>query len=63
MRANHAEQLLGEARKALEESNKRISVQSKQVKTLADLKEVADATGKTVLNARQVVELINRRVF
>lgn len=49
-------------RKALEERNKRISVLSKQVKTLADLKEVADATDKTVLNAKQVVELINRKV-
>lgn len=38
------------------ESNKRISVLSKQVKTLADLKEVADAADKTVLNAKQYVE-------
>lgn len=34
MRADNAEQMLGEARKALEESNKRISVLSKKVKTI-----------------------------
>lgn len=63
MRADHAEQMLGETRKVHEERNKRISVLSKQVKTLADLKKVVDATDKTVLNAKQVVELINRKVF
>ena len=63
MRADNAEQMLGEARKALEESNKRISVLSKKVKTIDDLKEVADAADKAVLDAKQVVELINRRVF
>ena len=63
MRADNAEQMLGEARKALEESNKRISVLSKKVKTIDDLKEVADAADKAALDARQVVELINRRVF
>ena len=63
MRADNAEQMLGEARKALEESNKRISVLSKKVKTIDDLKEVADATDKAALDAKQVVELINRRVF
>lgn len=42
MRADNAEQMLGEARKALEENNKRISVLSKQVKTVDDLKDVAD---------------------
>lgn len=46
MRVDHAEQMLGEARKALEESNKRISVLSKKVKTIDDLKEVADAADK-----------------
>ena len=56
MRADHAEQMPREIRKALVESNKRISVLSKQVKTLADLKEVADAADKTVLNAKQYVE-------
>lgn len=63
MRADNAEQMLGEARKALEESNKRISVLSKKVKTIDDLKEVADAADKAALDAKQVVELINRRVF
>ena len=63
MRADNAEQMLGEARKALEESNKRISVLSKKVKTVDDLKEVADAADKAALDAKQVVELINRRVF
>ena len=62
-RADNAEQMLGEARKALEESNKRISVLSKKVKTIDDLKEVADAADKAALDAKQVVELINRRVF
>ena len=63
MRADNAEQMLGEARKALEESNKRISVLSKKVKTIDDLKDVADAADKAALDAKQVVELINRRVF
>lgn len=40
MRTDNAEQMLGEARKALEKSNKRISVLSKKVKTIDDLKEV-----------------------
>ena len=63
MRADNAEQMLGEARKALEKSNKRISVLSKKVKTIDDLKEVADAADNAALDAKQVVELINRRVF
>lgn len=33
------------------------------VKTIDDLKEVADAADKAALDAKQVVELINRRVF
>lgn len=63
MRADNAEQMLGEVCKALEESNKRISVLSKKVKTIDDLKKVADAADKAALDAKQVVELINRRVF
>lgn len=63
MCADHAEQMPREARKVHEERNKRISVLSKQVKTLVDLKEVADAADKAVLDAKQVVELINRSVF
>lgn len=56
MRADNAEQMLSEARKALEESNKRITVLSKKVKTIDDLKEVADAADKAVLDAKQVVK-------
>ena len=63
MRADNAEQMLDEARKALEESNKRISVLSKKVKTIDDLREVAGAADKAALDAKQVVELIKRRVF
>ncbi len=63
MRADNAEQMLGEAQKALEESNKKITALSKKVKTIDDLKEVAEAADKAVLDAKQVVELINRRVF
>lgn len=63
MRADHVEQMPRETRKVHEERNKRISVLSKQVKTLADLKEVADAADKTALDAKQVVELITRSVF
>ncbi len=63
MRADNAEQMLGEVRKALEESNRKITALSKKVKTIEDLKEVAEAADKAVLDAKQVVELINRRVF
>ena len=63
MRADNAEQMLGEARKALEESNRKITVLSKKAKTIDDLKEVADAADKAVLDAKQVIGLINRRVF
>ena len=63
MRADNAEQMLGEAQKALEESNRKITALSKKVKTVDDLKEVAEAADKAVLDAKQVVELINRRVF
>ena len=48
MRADNAEQMLGEARKALEENNKKISVLTKKVKSIDDLKEVADAADKAV---------------
>lgn len=48
-----------EARKALEENNIRISVLSKKVNTIDDLKDVADAANKTALDVKQVVELIN----
>ncbi len=63
MRADNAEQMLGEARKALEESNAKVSVLTQKVKSVDDLKEVADAADKAVLDAKQVIELINRRVF
>ena len=63
MRADNAEQMLCEAQKALEESNKKVSILTEKVKSVDDLKDVADAADKAVLDAKQVIELINRRVF
>ena len=63
MRADNAEQMLCEAQKALEESNKKVSILTEKVKSVDDLNDVADAADKAVLDAKQVIELINRRVF
>ena len=63
VRADNAEQMLCEAQKALEESNKKVSILTEKVKSVDDLKDVADAADKAVLDAKQVIELINRRVF
>ena len=63
MRADNAEQMLGETRKALAESNKKVSALTLKVKEVNDLKDVAEAADKAVLDAKQVIELINRRVF
>lgn len=62
-RADNAEQMLAEARKALSESNAKIIALTKKVREVDGLKEVADAADKAVLDAKQVIELINRRVF
>ncbi len=63
MRADNAEQMLGEVRKALAESNERVTALTKKVKEVDDLKDVAEAADKAVLDAKQVIDLINRRVF
>jgi len=63
MRADKAEQMLCEAEKALEESNNKVSVLTEKVKSVDGLKDVAEAADKAVLDAKQVIELINRRVF
>lgn len=63
MRADNAEQMLGEVRKALAESKERVTALTKKVKEVDDLKDVAEAADKAVLDAKQVIELINRRVF
>ena len=63
MRADNAEQMLGEARRALAESNEKVTTLTKKVKEVDDLKDVAEAADKAVLDAKQVIELINRRVF
>ena len=63
MRADNAEQMLCEAQKALEESNKKVSILTEKVKSVDDLNDVADAADKAVLDAKQVIELVNRRVF
>lgn len=55
--------LLDEARQALSESNKKVTVLTEKVKSIDDLKDVLDATDKAALDAKQVIELINRRVF
>lgn len=55
--------LLGEARQALSESNKKVTVLTEKVKSIDDLKDVLEATDKAALDAKQVIELINRRVF
>ncbi len=62
-RADNAELMLGETRTALEECNEKISVLTQKIKSVDDLKDVADAADKAVLDAKQVIELINRRVF
>lgn len=62
-RADNAEQMLLEARRALEESNKKVKILTQKVKSIDDLKDVADAADKAVLDAKQVIGLINRRVF
>lgn len=63
MRADNAEQMLGEVRKALAESNERVTALTKKLKEVDDLKDVAEAADKAVLDAKQVIDLINRRVF
>ena len=57
------ELLLEEARQALSESNKKVTVLTEKVKSIDDLKDVLEATDKAALDAKQVIELINRRVF
>ena len=48
---------------ALSESSKKVTVLTEKVKSIDDLKDVLEATDKAALDAKQVIELINRRVF
>lgn len=62
-KAANLQLLLDETTQALSESNRKVAVLTEKVKSIDDLKEVLDATDKAALDAKQVIELINRRVF
>ena len=50
--------LLDEARQALSESNKKVTVLTEKVKSIDDLKDVLEATDKAALDAKQVIAYI-----
>ena len=62
-KAANLQLLLDETTQALSESNKKVAVLTEKVKSIDDLKDVLEATDKAALDAKQVIELINRRVF
>ena len=62
-RSANTQQMLDECQNGLAESNRKIASLTEKVKVLEGYREVAEAADKAVLDSKQVVELINRRVF
>ena len=62
-RADMAESLLEETRRVLGERNLEVSRLKKEVKNLKSFKDIAVAAEEACLDSREVINIINRRVF